>query len=164
MRDKEADRENSQCSIIYIENFRREAEAVAAQKRPSIIPKGFFMKALTLKVDRTTWTQTTGYELQDIPTPTLDSSEQALIEPLFAGMCGTDKGIWFRKAFRESILSHLEKDKRNFYVMGHEMLGRVVEIGQNTRNIKVGDIVSTESHIFCGHCPMCLQATSTSLR
>lgn len=117
------------------------------------------MKALTLEVNRSTWAQTTGYELREIVEPQLSdpSKDQAIIEPIFAGVCGTDKGIWFRKAFKESILSHLEKDHRKFYVMGHEMLGRIVEIAPNPRNLKVGDIISAESHIYCGHCPMCLQ-------
>jgi threonine 3-dehydrogenase len=119
------------------------------------------MKALTLPVTRATWASTKGYTLSDVPTPTLGASDggSVLIEPIFGGVCGTDKGIWFRKAFRESILHHMEADKRDYFVMGHEMLGRIVELGADVKKagrFHVGQVVAAESHIFCGKCPMCL--------
>jgi threonine 3-dehydrogenase len=120
------------------------------------------MKALILPVTRETWATTKGYELADVPAPALDEKKdpedahRALIEPIYAGVCGTDKGIWFRKAFRESILNHMEQDKRPYFVMGHELLGRVLETGSKVTNVKKGEVVSAESHIFCGKCPMCL--------
>jgi threonine 3-dehydrogenase len=123
------------------------------------------LKALILPVNRHNWAQSKGYELREIPAPTLDENRVAtdaqsvLIEPIFAGVCGTDKGIWFRKAFRESILHHLEQDNRDYFVMGHEMLGRIVELGSEVKRagrFHVGQVVSAESHIYCGKCPMCL--------
>lgn len=123
------------------------------------------MKALILPVNRGNWSATKGYELKEIATPTLDEKKNpadaasVMIEPIFGGVCGTDKGIWFRKAFRENILHHLEQDKRDYFVMGHEMLGRILEIGSEVKKsarFHVGQVVSAESHIFCGHCPMCL--------
>jgi len=123
------------------------------------------MKALILPVTRSTWAGTVGYELSDIPAPILDEkkdnedAQRVLIEPIYAGVCGTDKGIWFRKAFRESILTHMEQDKRPYFVMGHELLGRIVEVGSEVKRagrFYVGQVVGAESHIFCGKCPMCL--------
>jgi len=123
------------------------------------------MKALILPVNRSNWSSTKGYELRDIPAPVLNEKSEAsdassvLIEPIFGGVCGTDKGIWFRKAFRESILHHLEQDKRDYFVMGHEVLGRIVEAGSEVKKsgrFHVGQVVSAESHIYCGICPMCL--------
>ncbi|MGE3260874.1 MAG: alcohol dehydrogenase catalytic domain-containing protein [Bacteriovoracia bacterium] len=123
------------------------------------------MKALILPVNRATWSTTKGYELSNVPAPVLDEkrdpedAHRVLIEPIYAGVCGTDKGIWFRKAFRDSILHHLEADKRDYFVMGHELLGRIVELGSEAKRlgrVHVGQVVSAESHIFCGKCPMCL--------
>jgi threonine 3-dehydrogenase len=123
------------------------------------------MKALILPVNRSNWATTKGYELRDIPAPVLDENKNSadtnsvLIEPIYAGVCGTDKGIWFRKAFREGILQHLEQDKRDYFVMGHEVLGRIVEVGSAVKKsgrFHVGQVVSAESHIYCGECPMCL--------
>jgi len=122
------------------------------------------MKALILPVNRQTWSTTKGYELAEIDAPSLDESRQAadansvLVEPIYSGVCGTDKGIWFRKAFREGILSHLEQDKRDYYVAGHETLARITALGSNVKRegrFSVGQVVSAESHIFCGVCPMC---------
>jgi threonine 3-dehydrogenase len=123
------------------------------------------MKALILPVNRSNWATTKGYELREIPAPVLDEAKNSadansvLIEPIYAGVCGTDKGIWFRKAFREGILHHLEQDKREYFVMGHEVLGRIVEVGSAVKKsgrFHVGQVVSAESHIYCGECPMCL--------
>jgi threonine 3-dehydrogenase len=123
------------------------------------------MKALILPVNRSNWATTKGYELRDIPAPVLDETKNSadansvLIEPIYAGVCGTDKGIWFRKAFREGILHHLEQDKREYFVMGHEVLGRIVDVGSAVKKagrFHVGQVVSAESHIYCGECPMCL--------
>jgi threonine 3-dehydrogenase len=123
------------------------------------------MKALLLSVNRANWSTTKGYELREIAPPVLDEkrtpadAHSVLIDPIYGGVCGTDKGIWFRKAFREGILHHLEQDKRDYFVMGHEMLGRIVEVGGEVKRsgrFHVGQVVSAESHIFCGQCPMCL--------
>ncbi len=117
------------------------------------------MKALILEVTRDTWGKTKGYKLADVPEPKLGDANDVIIEPIYGGVCGTDKGIWFRKAFRDSILDQMEKDHRSHFVMGHELLGRIVEIGAEVKRagrFHVGQVVSAESHIYCGHCPMCL--------
>jgi threonine 3-dehydrogenase len=123
------------------------------------------MKALVLPVNRGNWSNTKGYELRDVPAQELNEKKNSadalsvMIEPIFGGVCGTDKGIWFRKAFKESILHHLEQDKRDYFVMGHEVLGRIVEIGSEVKKsgrFHIGQVVSAESHIYCGVCPMCL--------
>ncbi len=123
------------------------------------------MKALVLETNRETWSQQKGYELRDVEAPALNEGKNALdaksviLEPIYAGVCGTDKGIWFRKAFRDSILHHLEQDKKKSYIMGHEVLARIVEVGSDVKKagrFHVGQVVSAESHIYCGVCPMCL--------
>jgi threonine 3-dehydrogenase len=40
-------------------------------------------------------------------------------------------------------------------VFGHEFSGVVVEVGENVKSVQVGDHVSAETHIVCGHCPAC---------
>ncbi len=39
--------------------------------------------------------------------------------------------------------------------MGHEYVGEVVGIGQEVKGFKIGDRVSGEGHITCGHCRNC---------
>lgn len=123
------------------------------------------MKALILSVNRNNWAQTKGYELADVDAPKLDEArnpadaDNVIVEPFLAGVCGTDKGIWFRKAFKEPILNALESDHKEFRVAGHEVLGKVVAVGSNVKQsgrVKVGDTVTTESHLYCGKCHACL--------
>ena len=123
------------------------------------------MKALILSVNRSNWASTKGYELADVEAPVLDEkrdpedAECAIIAPFLAGVCGTDKGIWFRKAFRDPILHALESDAKEFRVAGHEILGKVTAVGSKVARagkIKVGDVVTAESHLYCGKCHACL--------
>jgi len=39
--------------------------------------------------------------------------------------------------------------------VGHEFVGRVAELGSHVRGFEVGDRVSGEGHITCGHCRNC---------
>ncbi len=123
------------------------------------------MKSLVLSVDRNTWESTTGYTLESVADPELNEktnpadAEAALIEPIYAGVCGTDKGIWYRKAFRDPILKFLEKDGVGYRIAGHEMVGRITALGSKAEarsSYKIGDIVSAESHLYCGICNACL--------
>ena len=40
-------------------------------------------------------------------------------------------------------------------VVGHELVGEILEINGDPAALKVGDLVSSETHIFCGHCYQC---------
>lgn len=40
-------------------------------------------------------------------------------------------------------------------VFGHEFCGDVVEAGSGTRDFRKGDLVSVESHVYCGLCYQC---------
>jgi threonine 3-dehydrogenase len=41
-------------------------------------------------------------------------------------------------------------------VIGHEFVGRIVEVGSNVKDFHPGEIVSAEGHVVCGHCRNCL--------
>jgi len=56
------------------------------------------------------------------------------------------------------IFDSLNRENRDYRICGHELLGEIIEAGsysQNHYGYKPGDIVSTESHIFCGRCHQC---------
>src|SRR5262249_48427701 len=51
-----------------------------------------------------------------------------------------------------------DRDHKPVRTIGHELLGRIVELGSDARRthgLEVGDIVTTESHIICGACYQC---------
>ena len=39
--------------------------------------------------------------------------------------------------------------------IGHEYVGEVVDKGRGVKNIQIGDRVTGEGHIACGHCRNC---------
>ncbi len=122
------------------------------------------MKALILVIKRGEWDTTTGMTFADVDQPTLDEANipndggRVLIKPIYTGFCGSDKGIWFRHAFADMIFDSLDSEGHSYRVCGHELLGEVVETGSYAANYygyRPGDIVSAESHIFCGLCHQC---------
>lgn len=121
------------------------------------------MWALTFDKVREDWSSSTGLVKDRVPRPVLDDPKHkdgtsVIIKVKFAGFCGSDRGIWWRKAFGDMILDSLEEEQKTTRVVGHELLGEIVEIGDRVADkygYAVGDIVSTESHIVCGTCHQC---------
>lgn len=122
------------------------------------------MNALTFDRSREDWGTSTGLVKERIPAPVLiepnDGADRSnvIIEVMYAGFCGSDRGIWWRKAFGDMIDESLTAEGKDKRVVGHELLGRIVEVGSRVTQkygLKAGDIVSTESHIICGVCHQC---------
>jgi threonine 3-dehydrogenase len=64
------------------------------------------------------------------------------------GICGTDIHIWKWDDWAQQTIPVPMQ-------VGHEYIGIVAEVGQEVRGFKVGDRVSGEGHITCGHCRNC---------
>src|ERR1700757_2720283 len=89
-----------------------------------------------------------GLWLEDVPMPEYGIND-VLIKVLKTGICGTDVHIynwdeWAQKTIKPGT------------VAGHEFVGRIAAVGSNVHGHKVGDLVSAEGHIVCGHCRNCL--------
>ncbi|MDN3382468.1 L-threonine 3-dehydrogenase [Pseudoalteromonas sp. APC 3358] len=99
------------------------------------------MKALSkLKAEPGIW-------MTDAPKPEVGHND-LLIKIRKTAICGTDVHIykwdeWASKTIPTPM------------VVGHEYVGKVVDMGQEVRGFKVGDRVSGEGHITCGHCRNC---------
>jgi threonine 3-dehydrogenase len=119
------------------------------------------MRALTLDLAREGWDSSTGMVLDRVPVPTLgEGADQSsvVVKVRYAGFCGTDRGIWSRRAMGDVILGSLEHEGQTRRVFGHELLGEIVEVGEKAAakyGYKPGQTVSTESHIVCGICYQC---------
>lgn len=70
---------------------------------------------------------------------------EALIKVKSIGICGSDIG-----AYRGTnpLVSYPR-------IIGHEIAGEVLEIGENSNDIKVGDRVIIDPYIYCGDCYPC---------
>ncbi len=89
-----------------------------------------------------------GIWLEEVPIPE-NGINDVLIKIHKTSICGTDVHIydWDRWASR-TIKTPM--------VVGHEFAGVVAAIGENVHDFKIGDLVSGEGHLVCGHCRNCL--------
>lgn len=120
--------------------------------------------ALTFDTKLDGWEKSSGFVKREIPTSVLDEKKNpndavaVLIQVKYAGVCGTDRGIWNRQVFYELIHESLKREKKAQRILGHEFVGKVKAIGSQVENlygIKVGDDVSGDSHVTCGRCFQC---------
>lgn len=89
-----------------------------------------------------------GIWLQDVPEPECGMND-VKIRVLKTGICGTDVHIynwddWAQKTIPVPL------------VAGHEFVGEITQLGSNITSFQVGERVSAEGHIVCGHCRNCL--------
>jgi len=85
-------------------------------------------------------------ELQQRQMPTLSSPADALIRVEACGICGTDLHIL------EDPPGHPAAPG---VVLGHELVGIVLELGPDALGLRVGDRVVVSPNLSCGSCPPC---------
>ena len=88
-----------------------------------------------------------GAKLVEVDIPKIGPS-QVLIKVTSTSICGTDLHIYAWDKWAESVIKTPQ-------ILGHEVAGEVVEIGAQVSKVKLGDFVSAETHIPCGHCYQC---------
>lgn len=89
-----------------------------------------------------------GVVLKKVPVPKAKKGE-VLVKVINASICGTDIGIYDWTSW---AAGHITPPS----VMGHEMVGKVLEVNADgPTHLKKGDLVSSETHIFCGTCYQC---------
>src|SRR3954452_16891442 len=89
-----------------------------------------------------------GLWLEEVPKPGFGIND-VLIRVYRTGICGTDLHIykWDDWAARTIPVP---------MVVGHELVGEIVEVGSNVADFFPGQIVSAEGHVVCGRCRNCL--------
>ena len=88
-----------------------------------------------------------GICLQDMPKPKIGHND-LLIKIRKTAICGTDIHIYNWDAWAQKTIPVP-------MTVGHEFVGTVAEIGSEVQGFKVGERVSGEGHITCGHCRNC---------
>ena len=89
-----------------------------------------------------------GVEYKEVDVPKIKNDE-VLIKVYKASICGSDIPVYNYTGWAPRRIPIP-------FVFGHEMCGTVVEIGSAVDNLKKGDFISVESHVYCGHCYQCL--------
>ena len=88
-----------------------------------------------------------GIWMQDNPVPEVGHND-IMIKIKKTAICGTDMHIYHWDEWSQQTIPVP-------MIVGHEYVGEVVEIGQEVAGFKIGDRVSGEGHITCGHCRNC---------
>jgi threonine 3-dehydrogenase len=100
------------------------------------------MKALVKKESAS------GLWLEDVPEPLIGDND-VLLKVDRTGICGTDLHIYNWDDWAQSTVPVP-------MVVGHEFVGEIVDVGQNVRDFHIGELVSGEGHVVCGHCRNCM--------
>ncbi|MGM0445043.1 MAG: L-threonine 3-dehydrogenase [Bacillota bacterium] len=74
--------------------------------------------------------------------------EQILIKVESTSICGTDHHIYKWNKWAQNNIKPPQ-------IMGHEVAGEVIKVGSRVKKVDIGDFVSSETHIPCGHCYQC---------
>ncbi|HQJ20799.1 MAG TPA: L-threonine 3-dehydrogenase [Bacteroidales bacterium] len=99
------------------------------------------MKALVkVKPEKGIW-------LKEVPIPEPGLND-VIIKVVKSAICGTDLHIYEWNEWAQSTI-------KVPLVIGHEYMGYIEKTGAGVKNFKVGDKVTGEGHIACGHCRNC---------
>ena len=90
------------------------------------------------------WMKGNKLELKDVDEPTIKLPTQVKVKIYGTGICGTDLNL-----LKGKVTATYGK------IIGHEAVGTVVQIGEQVKNISVGDRVIIDPTQFCGKCFYC---------
>jgi alcohol dehydrogenase len=83
--------------------------------------------------------------LADVPDPVLSGGDGAIIRTTICGICGSDLHIYHGHGLNTTP----------GYVVGHEAVGEVVEVGPAVHGFRAGDRVLLPGSTGCGRCYYC---------
>lgn len=94
-----------------------------------------------------TWQGKRKVEVIDVADPVIQEPTDIIIKVTSTAICGSDLHLY------ELLTPFMDKGD----VLGHETMGIVTQVGDDVRNVKVGDRVVIPFNISCGDCYMCRQ-------
>ena len=81
----------------------------------------------------------------DMPKPVINEHDNVLVKIKASGICGSDVGIYHGTNAAATYPR----------VIGHEIVGEIVEVAPNVKTRKVGERVIIDQVTACGHCYAC---------
>lgn len=107
-------------------------------------------------------------EWRDVPAPVLQHKQEAIVRPFAVAKCDLDDAYLFNplplklrlgKLFNKVDPAYFSSFGKNFlqgpFPFGHECVAEVIEVGDDVKQIKPGDVVSVPFQISCGSCMNC---------
>jgi L-iditol 2-dehydrogenase len=93
------------------------------------------------------WYNNRDVRIEERPVPRIGPGE-LLVRIIASGICGSDVMEWYRL-------------DRTPLILGHEIAGEVVGVGEGVKIYKVGDRVAVAHHVPCNTCRYCLSGNHT---
>ncbi|MFV0364176.1 MAG: alcohol dehydrogenase catalytic domain-containing protein [Suipraeoptans sp.] len=98
--------------------------------------------------------------VKSVPTPQIRTADEVKIKVITCSICGSDLHV---------LNVPPGQDATPGIIMGHEIYGIVEEIGNDVTHVQIGDMVTVDPIIPCGHCRdcrngfgvLCMNAVST---
>jgi len=87
-------------------------------------------------------------DIEELPVPKVGKRD-ILVKVMASGICGSDVLEWYRI-------------KKAPLVLGHEVTGEIVEVGEEVTKFRRGDRVFTTHHVPCDECHWCLNGHETA--
>ena len=93
------------------------------------------------------WYNNRDVRVEEMPIPVIGPGE-LLVKVIASGICGSDVMEWYRR-------------DRGPLVLGHEVAGEVVGVGEGVERYQTGDRIAVAHHVPCHTCHYCLSGNPT---
>lgn len=84
-------------------------------------------------------------DCREVPDPKIEKPDDMIVKVTSTAICGSDL----------HLIHGMVKGMYDGYIMGHETMGIVEEVGKEVTKIKKGDRVIVPFPVACGHCFFC---------
>lgn len=88
------------------------------------------------------------FEVQEVPKPQITEDDEILIKVLVCSICGTDVAL--SRQYDKDGYGDLRGK-----ILGHEIVGEIVEIGSAVKDHKIGERVVVNPNSYCCTCDSC---------
>jgi len=88
-----------------------------------------------------------GIWMENVPIPSIGINE-VLVKIKKTAICGTDLHIYKWDEWSQGTI-------KTPMIIGHEWVGEIAEMGKGVKNLQIGQRVTGEGHLACGHCRNC---------
>jgi threonine dehydrogenase-like Zn-dependent dehydrogenase len=93
------------------------------------------------------WCNKYNVQVENVPDPQILNPRDAIIQVTLTAICGSDLHLY------DGQIPTMQRGD----ILGHEFMGRVVEVGSEVKNLKKDDRVVVPFTIACGRCFFCQQ-------